>query len=140
MDGVHDPGPFKGWLLKVRRRMGWLIAQRFVIFVLAVVLAFWGVLLLLPLSTFASSAYSTFRLVGLSENDWGAIFLGTATLISAGVVLNRPRVLIVGLIGAAALYTFMAVMFFVGNIAGLGWVGQAGYTALSLYVLRRLTW
>jgi hypothetical protein len=106
----------------------------------ASVLAIRGVLLISPLRTFAQPAYAAFRVLGWSEEVWGLIFLVTALLISAGLVLEYPRWRIVGLINAAGLFAFIGVMFVLGNPAGMGWAGNFGYMMLCLHVLRRLTW
>jgi hypothetical protein len=78
--------------------------------------------------------------LGWSEEVWDLIFLVTALLISAGLVLEYPRWRIVGLINAAGLFAFIGVMFVLGNPAGMGWAGNFGYMMLCLHVLRRLTW
>ena len=56
-----------------------------------------------PLSTFAQPAYAAFRVIGWAEQTWGFIYLSVALLISAGLVFERPRWRIVGLISAAGL-------------------------------------
>lgn len=106
----------------------------------ALVLTAWGVLLLLPLDTFGGAAYAAFTLFGLSETAWGLVFLAVALTISGGLATGRRRVRMVGLIGAAALFAFVATLLAIGNPAGLGWGGNAGYVALCLAALRRLEW
>jgi hypothetical protein len=138
--GVHDRGPIAGRLAQLWHWVTLPRVQRPIELTAAAVLAIWGVLLISPLRTFAQPAYAAFRVLGWSEEVWGLIFLVTALLISAGLVLEYPRWRIVGLINAAGLFAFIGVMFVLGNPAGMGWAGNFGYMMLCLHVLRRLTW
>ena len=134
--GVHDRRPME------RLRRWWMSAGagRPIDLTAALVLATWGVLLLYPLDTFGSPAYAAFTLFGLSEAAWGVVFLLVASMISGGLATGRRRVRIMGLIGAAALFGFIATLLALGNPAGLGWAGNAGYVVLCLFALRRVEW
>ena len=68
----------------------------------------------------------------MARTDLGLVYLGVALLISAGLVFERVRWRIVGLISAAGLFAFIGVMFAFGNPAGLGWAGNFGYMVLQL--------
>ena len=138
--GVHDRGPLSSRLSLFWRWVTHAHVQRPIEMTAAAVLAIWGVLLISPLSTFAQSAYTAFRVLGWAEEAWGFIYLAVALLISAGLVFEHPRWRIVGLVGAAGLFAFIGVMFALGNPAGLGWAGNFGYMVLCLHALRHLDW
>ena len=138
--GVHDRGPLSSRLSLFWRWVTHAHVQRPIEMTAAAGLAVWGVLLISPLSTFAQSAYTAFRIVGWAEEAWGLIYLAVALLISAGLVFEHPRWRIVGLVGAAGLFAFIGVMFALGNPAGLGWAGNFGYMVLCLHALRQLDW
>jgi hypothetical protein len=134
--GVHDRCPTKqlrAWLVNV-------CASRAIDLTAALVLATWGLLLLLPMSTFGGTGYAAFRVVGLSEAGWGLVFLAVALVISAGLAWQHTRLRMVGLVLAMGVFAFIATMFLVSNVAGFGWAGNYGYAALCLVALRRLTW
>lgn len=133
--GVHDRPP--------RLKLGLCLMRvcRVIDVTAAAVLATWGGLLLSPWAVFGStSAYAAFRAVGLSETGWGLIFLGVALTLSGGLALERPRLRMLGLVGAAGLFAFTGTMFALGNPSGFGWAGNFGYVALCLAALRRLNW
>lgn len=93
-----------------------------------------------PLAVFQSSAYAAFTLFGLSEPAWGVLFLLVALAISGGLATGQRRLRMVGLMGATALFAFVATLLALGNPSGFGWAGNAGYVALCLFALRRLEW
>ena len=134
--GVHDRRPLE----RLRRWWQSAGAGRPIDLTAALVLAAWGVLLLLPLDTFGSAAYAAFTLFGLSEAAWGVLFLLVALMISGGLATGRQRVRMLGLMGATALFAFVATLLALGNPAGFGWAGNLGYVGLCLVALRRLTW
>jgi len=138
--GVHNRGSFGRCLGLVWRWVTRPHVQRPIELTAAAVLAVWGVLLISPLSTFAPATYAAFRVVGWAEEAWGLVYLAVALLISAGLVFERRRWRIVGLISAAGLFAFIGVMFAFGNPAGLGWAGNFGYMLLCLQALRHLDW
>lgn len=108
--------------------------------VMALVLAVWGWQLISPLSVFSSPAYAAFFLFRLTETHWGILFFGVALALTAGQAFKRPRLRILGLIGATGVFAFVGVMLAIGNAAGFGWAGQFGYAAACLHLLRRLQW
>jgi hypothetical protein len=108
--GAHDRPP------TARLRV---CAGRVVDLTAAAVLATWGALLASPWVVFGSTtAYATFRAVGLSETAWGLVFLAVALLLSGGLAAGRPRLRMAGLVGAAGLFTFTETIFIISNPAG----------------------
>ena len=134
--GVHDRRPLE----RLRRWWQSAGAGRPIDLTAALVLATWGLLLMSPLAVFQSSAYAAFTLFGLSEAVWGVVFLVVALMISGGLATGRQRLRMLGLMGAAALFAFVATLLALGNPSGFGWAGNAGYVALCLFALRRLEW
>ena len=104
------------------------------------VLAVWGIVLCWPADTFSGVAYAPMRAVGLSETTWGLIFLAVALLISGGLVTGRRKAVMVGMVLASGLFTFVALMLALGNGAGFGWAGTLGYVVLCVHVVRRMRW
>lgn len=125
---------------RIRKGMTVQRSLRFIEWTVALVIAGWGLQLVSPLTVFSNPGYRALRVVPLTEAQWGGIFLAVALVLSAGVKWRWPRLEIVGLVSAAGLFAFLGVMFAVGNLAGFGWLGQFGYAALCLHVLRRLNW
>ena len=93
-----------------------------------------------PLAVFQSSAYAAFTLFGLSEPACGVVFLVVALAIGGGLAAGWRRLRMLGLMGAAALFAFVATLLALGNPSGFGWAGNAGYVVLCLFALRRLEW
>ena len=104
------------------------------------VLAAWGIVLCWPAETFAGAAYAPMRAVGLPENVWGLIFLAVALLISGGIVAARRKAVMMGMVLASGLFTFVAVVLAMGNAVGFGWAGNLGYVVLCVHVVRRMRW
>lgn len=140
MERRHERGPVQMWVWKAREWMRNPRTQRAIELTAAGVLATWGVLLRLPYTTFNGAGYAALKAVGLTEEQWGVVFLGVALMMTGGLVFRRTHVRMLGLILATGLFAFIATMFLVSNIAGLGWAGNYGYAVLCLIALRRLVW
>lgn len=82
----------------------------------ALTLWYWGLLLLLPVSTFAASrSYSAMAALG-SEEAWGVVMCAAAALQSIGVCGQRPIARVCGAYCALAIWGFAAAMFASSNI------------------------
>lgn len=125
---------------QARRGMAAQHSLQFIEWVVVVVIAGWGLQLVSPLSVFSSPAYRAFYLFGITETQWGCIFLAVAALAGAGLLARQPRLERWGMISAAGLFAFVAVMLAIGNFAGFGWLGQMGYVGLCWHVWRYRQW
>ena len=136
--------PRISWWTRVKTRVAARPAHRDMTQVVeltaAGVLAAWGVVLCWPADTFNGASYAPMRAVGLGENVWGLIFLAVALLISGGIVAARRKAVMMGMVLASGLFTFVAVVLAMGNAVGFGWAGNLGYVVLCVHVVRRMRW
>ena len=106
----------------------------------ALQMALWCVVLAWPAATFALPAYSPMRAAGLTETGWAMVFGLVGVAQAAGLALDRKGLRLLGLVGAAGLYGFLAVMLWYGNPIGTGWGGNLVLCWFALRALRRMNW
>ncbi|WP_145052463.1 hypothetical protein [Paenibacillus xylanexedens] len=105
---------------------------------LAFIASFWGVLLVLPFNTFAtSSAYAPMSNV-MPESAWGVLMLFLSGLLLYGMLSGRFLVRRYALLVATFVWLFIGSMLFFGNPASTGWGAYLNYAILSSWAYMRV--
>jgi hypothetical protein len=101
-------------------------------------LVWWSFILILPLDTFGSSKTYQAMAAIAREEVWSAVFFIVAVLNTYGMILERFKVRIVGLVLSNGLWIFVSAMFAIGNIATTGTGIYFIVACLNTYVIYKV--